>query len=625
MDKLLSSFDDITAVFIFLIISLFSAFLILEILDTVKYKINFIQDKKAIKFLNHLHQEISRRNVASSYVDITPNDEDSSLLHWLTHYMDIRVDNLRYNARLDKNGKFIFLCWPSRLNQPISQSRFHFAPTLLTSLGVLGTFIGVSIGLGGIDLQASNDFSALETSTTTLLDGLRTAFFTSVFGMLSALIFIFILSICLSERQKFRSHLRKRLMNVAVLETPSHFLARMNSDASHAAVVEMKRAATILSELNMPGAEQIGIQVANALKPGFVVISQELKAQRESIEAQRQELLSHLIHELRTEIVEPVVQRLDDSAAMNREASQAVHELKNELSGVSESLSSSIQTIQTFQTETLSDLKEFAGNLQAILQEFQIETKGVLLQVGEDVKDAVDQSVKGLAAQQAAIEISANKATQVMDTARDNLSDTLSNIDQNLQNTRVTVQDELEKFRNGYQENLSTFFEQQNSELSTLLNKQRQGLTEVVEDLRNVFCNDAKEMSNHIQLSMRTIQNTSEAVYKLSTALGLAEGQQFAQIKELANLTRHEVSHIENTYKGMAQELQAALSQSNEQLSQYLQRANQVYSDRLDAFDGDAAKVCLSLESTSAQFMTIAEYLASAAKDLVDTHKNYQQ
>ena len=380
-----------------------------------------------------------------------------------------------------------------------------------------------------------------------------------------------------------------------------------------------------LKEFSGNLAEQAGIQVANALKPAFVVISQDLKAQRESIETQRQELLSHLIDQLRTEIVEPVTQRLDDSAATSREASQAVYELKNELSGVSASLSSSIQTIQTFQTETLTDLKEFSGSLQAILQEFQVETKGVLLQVGKDVKEAVDQSIRGLAAQQVAIETSANKAIQVMDTARDNLSDTLSNIDQNLQNTRITVQEELERFRNGYQESLDTFFEQQNSELSTLLDKQRQGLTEVVEDLRNVFCHDAKEMSEHIQSSMQTIQDTSEAVHKLATTLGLAEGQQFAQIKELANLTRHEVSHIESAYKGMAQELQAALSQSNEQLSQYLQKANQVYSDRLDAFDGDAAKVCRSLESTSTRFMDIAEYLASATGKLVDVNQSHQQ
>jgi len=399
----------------------------------------------------------------------------------------------------------------------------------------------------------------------------------------------------------------------------------MNSEATHAAAVEMKRAAAVLSKLDMPGAEQIGIHVANALKPAFSTISQDLQAQRESIEAQRQELLNHLIDEMRTAIVEPVAQRLDDSAAMTREASQAVHELKNELSGVSESLSNSIQTIQTFQTETLTELKEFAGNLQAILQEFQVETKGVLLQVGEDVKEAVDQSVRGLAAQQVAIETSANKATQVMDTARDNLSTTLSNIDQNLQNTRITVQEELERFRNGYQESLNTFFEQQNSELSTLLDQQRQGLTAVVEDLRSVFCNDAKAMSEHIQSSMQTIQDTSEAVYKLAATLGLAEGQQFAQIKELANLTRHEVSRIEGTYKGMAQELQTALSQSNEQLSQYLQKANQVYSDRLDAFDGDAAKVCRSLESTSTRFMDIADYLASATGKLVDANQSYQQ
>ena len=55
-------------------------------------------------------------------------------------------------------------------------------PSLVSTLGVLGTFIGISIGL----LNFNPD--ELEKSIPELLSGLKTAFFTSIAGMVSSLV-----------------------------------------------------------------------------------------------------------------------------------------------------------------------------------------------------------------------------------------------------------------------------------------------------------------------------------------------------------------------------------------------------------------------------------------------------
>ena len=54
-----------------------------------------------------------------------------------------------------------------------------YAPTLLTSLGILGTFTGIVIGL----LNFDPDPAQLDASIGKLLDGLKTAFITSIAGM----------------------------------------------------------------------------------------------------------------------------------------------------------------------------------------------------------------------------------------------------------------------------------------------------------------------------------------------------------------------------------------------------------------------------------------------------------
>lgn len=62
----------------------------------------------------------------------------------------------------------------------------EYAPTLLTSIGILGTFTGIVIGL------LSFDTNNIDGSISQLLDGLKVAFTTSLVGMLSALVYKFL-------------------------------------------------------------------------------------------------------------------------------------------------------------------------------------------------------------------------------------------------------------------------------------------------------------------------------------------------------------------------------------------------------------------------------------------------
>ena len=62
-----------------------------------------------------------------------------------------------------------------------SHSAGH-APTILTSIGIFGTFLGVALGL--LEFDTDN----IQASVPGLIDGLKTAFWTSIVGLLGALI-----------------------------------------------------------------------------------------------------------------------------------------------------------------------------------------------------------------------------------------------------------------------------------------------------------------------------------------------------------------------------------------------------------------------------------------------------
>ncbi len=62
-------------------------------------------------------------------------------------------------------------------------------PGTLTGLGILGTFLGLSIGLGSFN---GNDIYAVTDNVGTLLGGMKVAFHTSVYGIFFSLIFNFV-------------------------------------------------------------------------------------------------------------------------------------------------------------------------------------------------------------------------------------------------------------------------------------------------------------------------------------------------------------------------------------------------------------------------------------------------
>jgi ABC-type transporter Mla subunit MlaD len=88
-------------------------------------------------------------------------------------------------------GIFIIFCWGFRY--PVSSQRRENWPNLLTTLGILGTFLGITIGLLDFDVDK------IAESIPNLLGGMKTAFITSLCGMVFSLCFKYL---TLSELDK---------------------------------------------------------------------------------------------------------------------------------------------------------------------------------------------------------------------------------------------------------------------------------------------------------------------------------------------------------------------------------------------------------------------------------------
>lgn len=91
-------------------------------------------------------------------------------------------------------GAAFWMAWTG-VKQGKRNNYVEYAPSLMTSLGLFGTFLGIFIGLLGFDTQQ------IDGSIGQLLNGLKTAFFTSIFGMLMAIVFKVLQTRVLDQRK----------------------------------------------------------------------------------------------------------------------------------------------------------------------------------------------------------------------------------------------------------------------------------------------------------------------------------------------------------------------------------------------------------------------------------------
>lgn len=136
---------------------------------------------KEIKNMGKELKEINTDNISSNYKSINENLIESNKYKILS-------ENWRAfkNSLLIKNDKEIYQTMDAEIyfnsmnlmKEKMNSKLLNYFPQLLVGLGMLGTFLGLSIGLADLNLT-SDDKGQL----TTLILGTKTAFYTSLYGM----------------------------------------------------------------------------------------------------------------------------------------------------------------------------------------------------------------------------------------------------------------------------------------------------------------------------------------------------------------------------------------------------------------------------------------------------------
>jgi len=492
------------------------------------------------------------------------------------------------SEKVDPNdGKFRLQQYPREI-AVIPRTSLRFVPPILTAIGVLGTFYGMSAGLMGVKINA-NDVNQSLSSAITLIDGMKTAFVTSLLGLGTSTILSAILAWTDKLRRDKCYKLRQQLDAIAVLETPERAMSRLNFDSTAEAA---KQLSGLASQFN---AEAIGAAVGKAIAQQFDVIVESRLAptfnqiadsqlRLEKLTNDQREVLANLIGNMRTELIVPVTERLDQSASLlNRSAevlesaSNAIQVLNQDLAGIALKLADASANLEGFQKKTLVQLMQFSNSLKVTLTQFQTATQEVLVGTAREIRDGtkeiLTQAQMTFQEQNDILRTVGQETSGLMISARKSLESSLANIDTRLQQMSDTTQQQLETFRVDYQRNLKEFFDRQNNLLEESLGKQRDGLAGVVNNLNVVFQEEyqrRKEISEDLSLRVQEIQNATRAVAKLVNSVELSHPVRMTQLEEISRNVGDQIDRLEKGNRQLTDNYQESMQSLEQMLKQMI-------------------------------------------------------
>lgn len=282
----------------------------------------------------------------------------------------------------------------------VNVSAMGAAAGILVGIGVLGTFIGLTVGLSDIDLtQVKDNPDTLINGVSTLIAGMKTAFLTSVAGMLLSTVYTLAEKHCINI-------LTKKCVTVSDLLDAKYYISDLekqdiSSERQKEDLVDQVK--LIVGELNKnflaTDDEGRELTVGNMLRD----VKTSCEKQRSMIEGVIEEFYDRLSDGLRESALKPLMDKLDEltKAIQNPAASMASSvgdDLRKSIMAMIDELKKSVSDATTSKLETLGNQLDKASDslaaLPEMLKKMSEEMQGNMNKMSQQMSDMHAQAAK---------------------------------------------------------------------------------------------------------------------------------------------------------------------------------------------------------------------------------------
>lgn len=478
----------------------------------------------------------------------------------------------------------------------LSNNRFIVSvPSILVAIGVLGTFIGLVIGLKGLDID-TNDTAVLKHGINQLISSASIAFTTSVWGVFLSLI-------------------------AGVVERALERIAHISVEKLNAQLAQMFPVAS--NEQSLLHIEDYSEQSTSALQTLHEKIGSELQKSVSNMGQQMQDAFSTTLNS----IMKPAIDSLVSNT--QQQSSQALEGLMHEFMGgmrkageaQTEEMNGAAKAMQDSMQLISEQLHQVFDRLNSQQDQFLVKSTEQQSKQQEQQQKLQESLVAMLQEQQAKQESLATenqqhtKETQQQhQTLINNLSAQQQALIQQLTVQQQEVQQQAEVREQARQEQVSTTIQELGKEQSGLLAELAEYSRNSAEQNR-LLLEHHKQLSMHLEQAIKGMEGSSQNLESTSQQLGLLSSNTRTATTELAGAL------------GLLNTGLAKTSEENSQLAGHLIQQSQQLKSLQDGLLETTSELKKTAESANHGFNQLEEhqksFLTSLGKEFGDTLEEF--
>lgn len=453
---------------------------------------------------------------------------------------------------------------------------YNLVPGVMTGLGILGTFVGLSFGLQNFNTGNTEE---IEASIAPLMNGIKVAFHTSIYGMLFSLVFNYVYKETLEDAY------------IAVDEFLKVFDNYVDSNASdnNDIVVQM-----LLQK--MP--ETIGESIANVLSPAVDKMNETLENLTNNMASNQlqglSEIVDHFVDAMDTSMgdsFKALGETIDKTIEMQTKNSELMNHILDEIQGMTQNIID-INSLSNQTVEHMAGYIENIESLQKVINEnftsinIQLEHQkeyddklkeyiDILVNYERQIGEASNRFTEDMSKQ---LELLGTMENKISESTRENLEMLATKADEYNKSLTDVAKQELQSVLSmageysekvtGHLNVLGEMSEKLTEESVNniqILSSNAQAHNKAIADEAEKQIDAIIKLSNSQTGEMdRASQNLAEVSKGLNEKLTVALNNAFTAIDEnLAEITRHlsgTISEIEETTDRVPQVVQASYS-----------------------------------------------------------------
>lgn len=375
-------------------------------------------------------------------------------------------------------------------------------PGLMTSLGFLGTLIGLAQGLSGFNMS---DSAAVQQSIVTLIPGMRYAFTTSIFGVVGSVLFTLITrAVYGSSEHTLKAFYGAMSRHAGVLSV---------DPMTQIAIYQQEQTAliqTMAKDLNGAFTENMAAAVHDAIDPlnqsfkNFVNVS--TKEQMRFMDAVMQRFADRLDETMRGRL-QRFGEVLDETSRQQQESCVVV---RASLAGAKDALED-LQKMQALSRETLAGMSEYVRRLN----EASTQTNDTLTRMSDAVEqmELVSRQQSNYLKTVSSMQADLNRIVDAMQKATGDLRSSAASIEKVHIQANRQLQDEFNSTMDAYRDYVNQFT-QRVDYLAGNISSALQGLPDAVADTNNRFLDQVDRLTDAMVQAQQALEDTADRLYR---------------------------------------------------------------------------------------------------------------